>query len=161
MLWTYLYDLQAAAKDLEKDSSDEPYDVVDAHQQWNRAPKAPNPGQLNTIQKEMKHSKDSDSSTDNGSESDDKPRTKRHSHMPYSVGSDDPKKLGFYPPQWRDILENAKVSTCVWMATECVFPHLKNESHREKAESFIKEALSKHQEDGGQVEDGNTGDKAC
>ena len=92
-----------------------------------------------------------DSTDDEGSKS----RAKRHSQKPYARHSDDPTKLGFYPPQWRDVMEKGKAKFRPWIAYECGFPDRENESHMDKALQSATDALSEHQQKGGKVEEGN------
>jgi hypothetical protein len=133
------------------------------HHERNRAPRPPNPKQLNTIRS---HQRDMDiddghinepSGNDSGDEADsttgnDRPsRAKRHTRKPYMGSTNDPKKFGFYPPQWRDVLEAARKKWRCWIAYECAFP---DREHMTKALECIVEALSEHQELGKRVEPG-------
>jgi hypothetical protein len=61
-------------------------------------------------------------------------RAKCHSQRPYTGQTDNPKKLGFYPPQWWDILEGGQLKIFQpWMAYECGFPIREDEDHMVKA----------------------------
>ena len=98
---------------------------------------------------------DGESDTEQFSD-DDRPisRARRHSGKRYSEHSANPKKLGFYPPQWRDVLENAKLRWRLWMAVVCGFPNNGNQSYHEKTKECIRDALAEHQKNGGKVEKG-------
>ena len=88
----------------------------------------------------------------------DKPklRAKRHSYKPYVDSTNNPQKLGFYPPQWRDVLEASQKKWRSWMAYDCAFPRKDREEHLEKAMECILEAISEHEKKGGRVEEGMT-----
>jgi hypothetical protein len=70
------------------------------------------------------------------------------------VTTDNPKRLGFYPPLWRELLTGAKFQFRGWMATECAFPVPSKPEHREAAGNCIRAALAEHEDAGGLVEDG-------
>jgi hypothetical protein len=143
------------------------YDVVQKHHERNRAPRAPDPEQLRNVAsrhaattdvdifKDDEESSDTDSDTDSDASSDnDKPRAKRHSQKPYTGKTTNPRKLGFYPPQWRDILEAAQKKWRPWMGYVCGFPDREDKMHLDEALRCITSSLSEHTEDGGKVEKG-------
>jgi hypothetical protein len=147
---------------------DKPYDVVERYQQRNRAPIPPDPKQLERIRSQKGPNAsvgtdvegkqctedaglNSESPTDDEEE---KSRARRHSRKHYTGSTDDPRKLGFYPAQWRDVLERAKKLWRPWMAFECGFPERETKEHLDMATKCVIDALSKHQESGGKVEQG-------
>jgi hypothetical protein len=83
-----------------------------------------------------------------------KTRAKCHSRKGYTRSTDDPKELGFYPPQWRGVLRRAQALWRPWMALECGFPDRDIKVHLDKAMQCVTNALSEHQENGGEVENG-------
>ena len=83
-------------------------------------------------------------------------RARCHSRKHYTGSTDDPKKLGFYPAQWRDVLERAQKLWRPWMALECGFPDREVKAHLTMAMKCVIDALSEHQQDGFQVEPGKT-----
>jgi hypothetical protein len=90
------------------------YDIVEKHHERNRAPWPPNPEQLERIRSRQHGEMDMDNNGDGErstpeDNNEPKSRAKRHSQMPYTGQTDDPKKLGFYPPQWWDVLEGGQV----------------------------------------------------
>jgi len=139
----------------------DPYDVVREYHQRNRAPRPPDPVQLDKIRSQ--NSRDASVETGvsgkqhSGASTDDeeeKTRAKRHSLKHYTRLTDNSKKLGFYPPQWQDVLESAQKLWRQWMALECGFPERANEAHLDQAMQCITDALRQHQEAGNKVEDG-------
>ena len=157
----YGIDLSYSLQFLQRDVS---YDVLQQHQNRNRVPLPPNPQQLEEIRSRRGNvtEVDGDGGTEQvvdnpepssgGNKS--KPRAKRHSSKPYVGRSGDPKKLGFYPPQWRIVLERATKSWRLWMAIMCGFPRRGSEAHFKKAMDCVVDALDKHQKEGGMIEDG-------
>lgn len=142
---------------------DDPIDVVEKYYRRNRAPRPPDPKQLEKIcsQKGRDVSVETDIE-DLGSNSEaatddveEKSRARRHSQKGYTGSSNDPKKLGFYPPQWRDVLETAQKLWRPWMALECGFPEREIRAHLNVAMQCVTDALSEHQKNGGKVEKGN------
>lgn len=83
-----------------------------------------------------------------------KSRAIRHSQKPYTGKTTDPRQLGFYPPQWRDILEAAQKKWRPWMACVCGFPDREDKKHLDEALDCIRSSVSEHTENGGQVETG-------
>ena len=136
------------------------YDVVANYHQRNRVPRAPDPDHLHRIRKSRLNDRhdETESSADESEMSDTqstrRPRAKRNSRRAYRATSDDAKRFRFYPDQWRKVLDKAKDRFRLWMVTECGFPNKKNGAHRLAAGNHIRQALFKHQEDGGRVEDG-------
>lgn len=138
----------------------DPYDVVGKYYQRNRAPIPPHPVQLEKIRSQ--NSRDasvetgvgdkqcSEASTDEG----EKTRARRYSQKCYTRSANVPKRLGFYPPQWRDVLEKAQKLWRSWMALECGFPERETKEHLDKAMQCVIKALSEHQENGRKVENG-------
>lgn len=134
------------------------YDVIDNHYARNRAPVPPDPRQLEEIRswngpdvsvasvEGRQHFKPS---TDH----EEKSRATRHSLKPYTGSTNDPKLFGFYPPQWRDVLERAQKLWRTWMALECGFPE--RETNLDMAMRCVTEALSEHQRNGGKTENGS------
>lgn len=135
------------------------YDVVGKHYQRNRVPLPPDPIQLNKIRSQGNRGASVETGVDgkrSGTSMDDeeeKTRTRHHSQRGYSK-STNPKRLSFYPPQWRDVLESAQKLWRSWMALECGFPDRGIEEHLDKAKQCITDALREHQENGGKVEKG-------
>jgi hypothetical protein len=139
---------------------DDSFDVVTSHHKRNRVPKPPAPSHLAAIRQsgQAQASGDSDDgSSKSGTESDShrqkKSRAKRHTHGPYSATSTNPKRLRYYPSQWRDVLEEAKFKFRRWLGITNAFPDPKNEEHRKVAAECISQAIFEHQESGGRVED--------
>jgi len=60
--------------------------------------------------------------------------------------------LHFYPSQWHDSLEDAKWLFHCWLILEC--PFLEREKHLHHATACLEQALSEHEDKGGQIEDG-------
>jgi hypothetical protein len=85
-----------------------------------------------------------------------KSRAKRHSLRPYAGrSSSDPKKLGFYPAQWREVLDKGRTQFFrPWMAIECGFPTRAEDRHVAKAMECVTDSISEHQKNGGKVEQG-------
>jgi hypothetical protein len=83
-----------------------------------------------------------------------KSRAKRHSQKAYTGKVSDPKKFGFYPPQWRDILEAAQKKWRLWMGQVCGFPDKQNPEHLDEALDCVERSLSEHTNNGGRVEKG-------
>jgi hypothetical protein len=81
-------------------------------------------------------------------------RARHHSQKDYNRSPIDPKKLGFYPPQWRDVLERAHKLWRPWMVLECGSPKRNIKAHLDKAMHCVTDALSEHQRNGGEVERG-------
>jgi hypothetical protein len=113
-------------------------------------PHPPDPQQLKEIHTHHGRAPEIDGESNTGEQldtSDDnrpKSRVRRHSQTPYSGCTDNPKKLGFYPSQWWDILEKAVKRWQMWMACECGFPNKGNENHLGKAMKCITDALAEH-----------------
>ncbi len=84
-----------------------------------------------------------------------KSRAPRHSQKCYTRSTTDLKKLGFYPPQWHDVLERAQQLWRPWMALECGFPKQEIRAHLDMAAQCVTDALSEHQKGGGKVENGS------
>lgn len=91
---------------------------MDAHHKTNRRPKAPEPDTLNAI-REMDDASESDedatasendqcASEAGESDDNDTGRAARHSRTPYGSKPLDFTQLHAYPPNWRDVLEDAK-----------------------------------------------------
>lgn len=150
---------------------DDPFDVVTRHHERNRAPRAPDPSWLRAVGRDHATT-DADTGGDDAGildepeGSDAQPdmsthgssgregRAPRHSSRPYTGRvSNNPKKLGFYPPQWRDVLEVAQKKWRFWMACHCGFPD-RNKKHLDRAFACVLEALEEHNEKGGRVEKG-------
>jgi hypothetical protein len=139
----------------------DPYDVVEKYYERNRAPLPPDPNRLEKIHSRNSHHasvetsvgsmRSSEASTDDEEK---KPRARRYSRKCYTKSTGDPKRLGFYPPQWRDVLERAQKLWRAWMAFECGFPEREIKAHMDKAMQCVTDALSEHQKNGGRVEDG-------
>lgn len=135
------------------------YDVLQRHHDQNRAPLPPDPQQLkkvrschgNVTERKGDHSTKQRPEPSSGN-SEPNTRLRRHSQKPYLGRSDSPKKLGFYPPQWRDVLYKAMNKWRLWIALVCGFPDGRNENHRKKVMSCIIDALAEHQKNGGRVE---------
>jgi hypothetical protein len=140
------------------------YDVVGKYYQRNRAPRPPDPIQLKNIRSQ--NSRDASAETGvggrrgkqcSGASTDDeekKTRARRYSRKCYGRSTDDPKRLGFYPPQWRDVLERAQKLWRSWMMLECGFPNREVKAHLDRAKQCITAALREHHKNGDKVEDG-------
>lgn len=142
--------------------------MVERHYQQNRAPIPPDPRELEKIlsqngddasveadvevgEADVKGKQPSKAATDDEEET---PRAaRRHSRNPFTGSTSDPKKLGFYPPQWRDVLGRAQRLWRCWMVVECCFP--RKETDLDVAMECVVMALSQHQENKGKVEKGN------
>ena len=142
---------------------DHSFNIIKRHHERNRVPRPPDPEQPNTIRSQHVmmdlDAADDNETTDGDSDMlmDDnrrRPRAQHHSHKPYTGRTTDPKKLGFYPAQWRDILEAGQKKWHLWLALVCGFPNRENEDHLEKALSCLIEAKDEHTEKGGRVEPG-------
>lgn len=136
------------------------YDVVRKYHQRNRAPLPPDPIQLEQIRSQ--NSRDASVETSVGDEQyseastdDEEENTIAEYHIQNSrTRSSNPKRLGFYPPQWRDVLERAQKLWRSWMVLECGFPERVNRAHLDKAMQCVTSALSEHQKNGFKVESG-------
>jgi hypothetical protein len=127
------------------------FDIIKKFHERNRAPRAPDPNQLHAIRTHHA-TMDVDTDDDNEEASDDsdvttdddrcETRAKRHSQKPYTGRTNDPKKLGFYPPQWRDVLEAAQKKWRPWMVLVCAFPDRENDDHLNEALLCITRTLS-------------------
>jgi len=90
-----------------------------------------------------------DEREDDGLESDE---PQAASHLPYHR-TKSPKNLNFYPSQWRDVLEDAKVNYTLHISAEKGFPSRDKEGMTD-AETCLMEAIAKHKDEGGKVEPG-------
>jgi hypothetical protein len=140
------------------------FDVVQKFHERNRAPRAPDPDQLRVIRAghvtmDVDINDDAEETTNDSTDDDRcKPRAKRHSQKPYTGRTKDPKKFGFYPPQWRDVLEAAQKKWRPWMVLVCAFPDREEDDHLKEALLCVTRSLSDHTENGGKVEKGMNND---
>jgi len=90
------------------------------------------------------------------SDSSDRPkRAKRYSKTPRSEIVAKPTQLGFYPSQWRDVLELAKLNFRRWLACKNAFPVRRANLLGEASECVV-EALAEHEEKGYRTEAGKS-----
>lgn len=104
---------------------------------------------------ENTNDKAADKPIDHGSDSfiSDRPlRAKRYSKSARSDITATPTQLGFYPGQWRDVLEAAKRHFREWLACKNGFPTRRMDLG--EARECVAEALAAHQQRGLAVEPG-------
>lgn len=77
---------------------------------------------------------------------------KRHSKTPYGAAAAKPTQLQYYPGQWTDVLNDAKMRFRLFISTENAFPT--PGVGREAAENALADAMNAHKADGGTVEPG-------
>ncbi|KAH7920651.1 hypothetical protein BV22DRAFT_1050184 [Leucogyrophana mollusca] len=143
------------------DSDAHGYDVLERHYSKNRSPRAPSPGYLDDIRRSKPHSKPSlkyrrarktpkgnqksprpvspSQSTGSTACSDDvRPRKRgKYSKNRKSAIDPSPTKLGFYPPLWKDFLEQCKYEIRLHAVTVEPFPQM-----HEALEGIALETLS-------------------
>ena len=95
-------------------------DVLDKHHTKNRRPRPPNTSDLAAVR-----GRNNGSANAGNEESDSsiKLRNKRYSKTPKSAHSASPTQVGFYPPKWKDFLEECKVETRTYAAINDPWPH--------------------------------------
>ena len=148
------------------------FDVVAAHQERNRKPKAPSvdhlrqsaarqgrwprrvPDSEEEVIPDSEPERDvndpDDAAESDGSSGPVKKRAKRNSQHHDAK----PTQLQFYPGHWRDVLERAKEFFRLWMIKECPFPQ--RDLHLVNAEAALKAAMEEFEENGSLVEDGKS-----
>lgn len=126
---------------------DDSYDVVASHWQRNGIPKPPDQARL---QSDERCSTLPKARTESVVPLVEEPFKSSFKPPPAS----NPKRLGFYPPNWKHVLDGARFKTRLWMTLECAFPIRSNKAHRTKMASCLTEALVEYQDEGNRVEDG-------
>ncbi|KAH7918128.1 hypothetical protein BV22DRAFT_1134836 [Leucogyrophana mollusca] len=107
-----------------------PDDVLSRHHAKNRPPRLPNPITLNSIRNSTLDYQDS--SSDNEVHV----RPPRRSRTSKSDGPN-PKRLGYYPPRWKDLLEDTKDECRTIHALENPFPTRLADLHGSITESLM------------------------
>lgn len=157
------------SQDAEQTNASKSINVVDAHHAKNRRPKAPNPDVLTNIRKSFQATvedvPDEDSEREDGSdegEDDDKEvsghadtgrrRAPRNSKTPYGSRPPKPTQLTFYPPQWRDLIEDTKLRFRMTASIKKGFPNRR--AGLIEAGDCLMETMAAFSDGGGTVETG-------
>ncbi|KAF8889828.1 hypothetical protein BD779DRAFT_1469569 [Infundibulicybe gibba] len=155
----------AQDSDHRSESVDE-IDVLDDYRRRNRSLRAPNPEHLasyrhgsashnsNVPDQHAGTSAQPDNDYSNRSKSNQctTRRAPRHSKTPYDKREVLPTKLGYYPSQWRDVLDLAKYKFLHYLTTNNPFPD--RPTGLQAARALLMEAIDDHEKDEGVVEDG-------
>lgn len=102
-------------------------DVLELHYARNRRPQPPSPSRLRRFQPQAGEP-ERDLAADAAEDEDEASqltRNKRHSQTPKRDRCTNPTQLGFYPPKWKDLLEECKIETRTYAAVSEPWPQSK------------------------------------
>ena len=108
-------------------------DVLDAYYTKNRQPRPPSPSDLAAVRRNHTNAQDDTDESDQGS----KPRSKRYSKTPKDANSPLPMQVGFYPPKWKDFIEECKIEIRTYTAIRDPWPR-----RREMLNGFILDTIT-------------------
>ncbi|KIJ60716.1 hypothetical protein HYDPIDRAFT_31937 [Hydnomerulius pinastri MD-312] len=115
--------------------------ILDKYYEKNRWPNLPQPSDLARMRQKgnvpATQSAATNSVATNESDKDSRPQSKRHSKTRKDTNSADPMQLGFYPPKWKDFLEECKIETCTYTAIHDPWP-----CRKPALQGFITDAIT-------------------
>lgn len=130
------------------------YDVLDQHHKRNKPSKAP----LFFADSDNENASSDNSKTEDDDEdeasSEGHAKTKRHSKTPYGSSAPNPTQLHFYPAQWTEVLELAKMKWRLQLVIRWAFPKRQHPETTEALKECLTTAIADHEADHGLVEKG-------
>jgi hypothetical protein len=155
------------------------YDVVERFHQRNRAPRAPDTERLRRIRQDGErgasvlsfdlnrlHGADGSAGIPEGQLSTSqhtgqRPTGRRQCGANSGARSDDAKQLRYYPPQWRVVIEAAKMKLRTWIAVKFAFPLNTDQEFIRIVVTFLRDAKCEHEAAGNSLEHGEPATFAC
>lgn len=101
-------------------------DVLEDYYARNRRPRPPSPSRLLGLRPQVnrpRRNTNPDAADESDNDSTRPSRQKRNSKTPKQARCADPTQLAFYPPKWRDLLEECKIETRTYAAIHEPWPH--------------------------------------
>ena len=108
-------------------------DVLDAYYAKNQRPRPPSPSNLAAVWRNHTNAQDDTDESDQGI----KPRSKHYSKTPKDANSSLPTQVGFYPPKWKDFIEECKIEIQTYAAIRDPWPR-----RREMLNGFILDTIT-------------------